>query len=153
MLSQETIENLNDMLDGDEFHLTKDSHRETLEVTRKLYNLGFLTKEKHKYVVKFKNRKHLKRLVELNSWKEFNNWLDHTDEEKKSSNSVITNNIHNSSVGQINQASDNSLVNSPKNETQKSLKKSWLYKLFLWVSIIGVIIGAIIGLYQIFGNK
>lgn len=150
MLSEETIENFKDMLEGNSFSLNKCNHKETVEIGDKLYNFGFLTKDRNGYSVKREDRKYIKKLIELDSWNKFKDWLD---EKEESGNTAITNNIHNSSVGQINQAIGGSTIKNSESKTEESSKNSWLNRLYWVIGIIGVVIGAIIALYQIFRDQ
>src|SRR5690625_150620 len=105
----------------------------------KLNNLGFMTKNNYEYTISFENRKYIKKLVTLRSCNKFTDWLD-KEEETGNNSSKTTNNIYDSTVGQINQASGNSRITNPQIEIQKPSKRNWLNILF-W--IIGILVGLI----------
>ncbi|HLS31307.1 MAG TPA: hypothetical protein VK021_10655 [Flavobacteriaceae bacterium] len=98
-----------------------------------------MTKNNYEYTISFENRKYIKKLVALRSWNKFSDWLD-KEEETGNNSSKTTNNIYDSTVGQINQASGNSRITNPEIEIQKPSKRNWLNILF-W--IIGILVGLI----------
>ncbi|MGB3343697.1 MAG: hypothetical protein WBA61_07280 [Aequorivita sp.] len=144
-LSKETLFVIEDLMDGKRYTLTKDRPEEISEIINRLNNFGFLNKvRQNSYSMNYGKRKYLAKLIELQSWDNFKNWLN------KDGNAIeigITNNFYESSVGQINQANNNGFVTNPK--YQKSSKKSKLKTWALWIGIIGTIILIIIGLFQI----
>jgi len=135
------------MLEGNNFPLNKCSHRETSDVAERLHNFGFLNKDRNEYTVTHADRKYLKKLIELNSWNKFKDWLN--QEEEKSPDTTVTNNFYESSVGQINQAIGGGSIKKPKN-SNKSTKDSLLKRASLWIGIIVGVFSVGFILYKIF---
>lgn len=120
-MTNETIEYLKDLKNGDTINLTKDFPDEIYGLIINLKNIGILNKNnRYGYTCDYKNHIYLSKLIELKSWAEFLNWL-----EEQNSNS---NNFSNSTIGQVNQSPGK--INSKSPITQKILdktdKKSWL---------------------------
>lgn len=134
-LSKETLSVISDLLNGEEYPLTKDSPHEVSAIIERLNNLGFLNKVNvNDYTMNRVNRKYLVKLLEFESWNKYEDWLS---KEKDSHEASIINIFNGSSVGQINQAIGNSTIQNTESKTQSSLKTSWLNKLY-WV--IGIIV-------------
>ncbi|WP_143815231.1 hypothetical protein [Maribacter sedimenticola] len=113
-MKEETISVLKKLMDGQSYTITKDRPEEIRELIPKLNNLGIINKvERFKYAADFGKRKHLSKLIEIGSWDEFLNWLD-----GQNTDSVITNNFPNSTIGTIIQDSD---LTSSKFETTANM--------------------------------
>lgn len=146
-MKQETIEYLQKIKNGENVFLSKDSPDEISEISNRLKNLGILHKpSRFEYAVEIGKRKHLSKLIELESWPEFMDWLD-----SNNSNSNITNNFSGSSIGQINQ-SDNLKVEKteiqqpihPITEDKQEDAFLSLIKKFWWKILIPIIIGIVL---------
>lgn len=143
-LSSETIKRLESLLNEERISLHKTSHREIRDIFEKLENLGLLTRERNKYTVSLKDRKHLKKLIELGSWKEFSDWLDMSKDKKQSTTSIINNHFGTTTIGQVNQVIGGGSINKPINKSKKPSKIAWL-QILAW--LIGIVVGAI-GIYE-----
>jgi len=76
-MEDKTIELLNYLIKGGSTSLTKSNSSEVLDIFPKLRNLGVLTfSGKSSYHLNMENRASLKKLVELNSFEKYLNWLD-----------------------------------------------------------------------------
>ncbi|HLS11556.1 MAG TPA: hypothetical protein VK050_05300 [Flavobacteriaceae bacterium] len=146
---EETLYAIEGLLNGEPYLLNKQSPKEILEVITRLSNLGILSKNKYSYSVHHDKRKFLTKLLELKSWKSFNEWLNTAENEEKPG-SVTNINLQNSSGAQVNHAEGGGKVNNPKNENRELSKDPWLKNLLWWIKIIGAIIASIIGLYKLF---
>jgi hypothetical protein len=147
-LTEQTIKYLEDLKNGDTFILTKDSPNEIYELILNLKNLGLLHKPtKFGYACDFKNRKYLTKLIELNSWTDFLNWLD-----GQNSDSSIVNNFSGSTIGQVNQSDflkvegTNIKQNVGGSTTKPKKNYPILSKLieYFWPLIISIISGIIL---------
>ena len=99
-MEQHTINILTKILDGESIPLTKSETDEVSELLPKLKNLGFLQQPRRfEYAISPNSRKKLTKLIELNSWNDFLNWLD-----GQNTDSNIVNDFSNSTIGQVNQA-------------------------------------------------
>lgn len=143
-MKQHILDELNYILEGDEFSNTKDIDSELSDIICKLERLGILKKDSYKYSVK--DVKKLSKVIELKSISKF------IEYETKHSDTVnnITNNISNSNINQIDQSSLKRDFSRPKMQTKVQTidkepnKKSWI-EMLSW--IIGIIIG-VIGIYK-----
>nr|WP_298926556.1 toll/interleukin-1 receptor domain-containing protein [uncultured Allomuricauda sp.] len=83
-MEERTVEILSNLLGGSSISLTKSNTSEVLELFPKLRNLGILTfSGKSSYHLNFSNRALLKKLIELDSFEGFLNWLDSKNDEPK----------------------------------------------------------------------
>lgn len=89
-LSDETLEAIEELIRGEPYRLFKCSPQESSEVVKRLNTLGILSKEKHVFSVHHRDIKYLKKLIELKSWKSFNDWLDTVKSEDNQTSKTST---------------------------------------------------------------
>ena len=77
LLSKDTIQVLESLMDGNSYTITKDRPKEIMDLLPKLANLDILRKtDRYKYGINSGSRQQLKKLIELKSWKDYLNWID-----------------------------------------------------------------------------
>ena len=76
-MTEQTKRYLNDLKNAESIPLTSDTPDEIADLIIKLKNIGLLYKvNTNDFACDFKNRKYLTKLIELESWTEFLNWLE-----------------------------------------------------------------------------
>lgn len=139
-MEKHTIDILTKLCEGESIPLTKSETDEVSSLIPKLKNFGILYQpNKFSYVTDSTGRKKIAKLIELNSWTKFKDWLNN-----QNTSQYTNNNFSGSNIGQINQAteridlSDQTIQNISPNAPKEKKEKSWMEKL-AW--IIGIIAG------------
>lgn len=142
-----TIDVLNRLREGESIILTKSETDEVSELIPKLKNLGILHQPTtSKYASNSNGRKKLSKLIELQSWADFLDWLDGQNTE-----SNITNDFSGSTIGQVNQSESLKVekpkikqINHPKaKEKKQNAIVSFVLK-FWWQILIPLLIGIVL---------
>ena len=146
-MDENTIQTLENLKNGKSVTLTKDSPNEITEMIINLKNLGLLHKPtRFGYAAEFTSRKYLTKLIELQSWTEFLDWLDAQNNDSK-----VTNDFSGSTIGQVNQSESLKVgqieikqTNHPKTkEKQQNAIVSFIVK-FWWQILIPLLIGIVL---------